>query len=205
MIALVLLLPLLAMPLTFSLAVISSHPDSDLFPQSSHTLEPRNGLYDTGHKFEPFVVRHVTLECFFNYNKTNYDCHLYLRFFDPNSVKQNNATSCHCVQRWPWNGTVLTRDPDDDSRDAQRLTCDTGPGHTSTDSIFEIAVWKFWGPFNFTAELSHTYHDDENFTHPWPTTRADARIQISHEYKHDKDIKLNTTGPIFAPVKSVID
>ncbi|KAL2257767.1 hypothetical protein VTK26DRAFT_9206 [Humicola hyalothermophila] len=66
------------------------------------------------------------------------------------------------------------------------------------ETSFKVAVSSFRSPSNFSLELVHRYHDDEDFTRPWdyPTTIALADLHICPEQRHGNMIYHYKPGPI---------
>lgn len=74
---------------------------------------------------------------------------------DPNSVRQNNVTSCSCIYKWSWDGK----------------TAGSGENNTYTESYsmcyeqlpvyFEMRIAAFNSSEDFALEMAHRYHDSE--------------------------------------------
>lgn len=74
---------------------------------------------------------------------------------DPNSVRQNNVTSCTCRQSWAWDGkTSIDQDPD--GLNTRLQTC-----WRDARTYFGAKLLIFQNARNFTLELAHNYKDDE--------------------------------------------
>ncbi|KAK0674292.1 hypothetical protein QBC41DRAFT_52758 [Cercophora samala] len=169
--------------------------------------------------FAPYQLTNITLECNRPNNKTNYSCAVDFTLHDPNSVRENNVTSCSCHHGWSWDGVNGSLG----AGDWQNPVAGYQLCWRDNSTYFTSSVPWFDHPGNFSLEVAHTYHDDENFTVPWdyPTTIATGEILIEYrdegdnkkkknkknKKKHQKNnnICLREAGPVNATVVGVLD
>lgn len=75
-------------------------------------------------------------------------------WFDPNSVKENNVTSCYCSYTWKWDGQTTTQGENNTFDGVNFLVCTN-----KYPSVFEMRINSFAGPSNLTLFMSHFYKD----------------------------------------------
>ncbi|KAK4650351.1 hypothetical protein QC762_706665 [Podospora pseudocomata] len=190
-------------------ALASAGPSSInyLHQLSAALVKPAKLVPTAQFNFAPYQVTNIALDCKRPNNKTNYSCELYFALHDPNSVRENNVTSCSCHHTWSWdgvNGSLSTTDWRTPVAGYQLCWRDDW-------TFFKSSVPSFEHPGNFSLEVAHTYHDDENFTVPWdyPTTIATGEVIIYEYYegvkKHGDEICLREMGPVNATVVGILD
>ncbi len=80
-----------------------------------------------------------------------------VNWFDPNSVKENNVTSCKCSYEWEWDGITQVAGSNNTFDPEAYFVCyDEAPA-----TVFEMRISQFGGPTNLTLEISHSYKDTE--------------------------------------------
>ncbi|KAK4179662.1 hypothetical protein QBC36DRAFT_308013 [Triangularia setosa] len=211
------LLALAVLPLMAS----STPPSINYLHQFSQNLVKPARLIDAAQfDFAPYQVTNITLDCKRPNTQSNYSCALdcnttpslsppifpcEVTLHDPNSVRENNVTSCSCHHGWSWDGVNGSLSSTDwRTPVASYQICWVGDS-----TYFKSSVQSFEHPGNFSLEVAHTYHDDENFTVPWdyPTTIATGAIIIEYEEKkhHKNKICVNEMGPVNATVVGILD
>ncbi|KAK4460509.1 hypothetical protein QBC42DRAFT_332298 [Cladorrhinum samala] len=166
--------------------------------------------------WDPFVVTNLSMTCQRPNSTVNYTCDFDFAFFDPNSVRENNVTSTSCHRTWSWDGVYRSGSIVD------FLAPPVSQGlcwwDSEDGSYFDASVTQFWHPQNFTLQLGHRYHDDQNFTIPWdwPITHAATGVymQLRTDFDEGKDGSLQKqmdklcfadSGPLDAVVFEVLD
>ncbi|KAK3357067.1 hypothetical protein B0T25DRAFT_566385 [Lasiosphaeria hispida] len=151
--------------------------------------------------FEPYELTNFCVDCIRSNTTADYSCGLKFDWYDPNSVKENNVTSCHCNSTWTWDG-VSSIGGDDNPLELPYLPC-----WEDDLSFFAMRMVGFMNPGNISIQLAHHYRDDENFTEPWvwPTTFALPTILLPEGEQNEKRISRYTKGPINATVVGLTD
>ncbi|KAK0732885.1 hypothetical protein B0T21DRAFT_385060 [Apiosordaria backusii] len=130
---------------------------SSLHQLSQALTKPAKLLDAAQFDFAPYQVTNITLDCQRPNAKTNYSCALDFTLHDPNSVRENNVTSCNCHHNWEWNGVNGSlRSTDWENPVAGYQLC-----WFDSTTFFKSSVPSFEHPGNFSVEVAHTYHDDE--------------------------------------------
>ncbi|RKU44227.1 hypothetical protein DL546_005435 [Coniochaeta pulveracea] len=166
-------------------------------------LEQRGTLMSAAQfNFLPFNLTNVGMECTRpNATAEMYDCELRFDWHDPNSVKENDITSCTCINKWSWDGYT------------------TSPGQKNTygadfsiclrdlPTFFEMRFSGFNSTQDFDLEIAHHYTDSENFSVPWnhPTTFATPSLHLPIIKREDTILRLYEAGPIYVNITGVSD
>ena len=82
-------------------------------------------------------------------------CTYVVEWFDPNSVKENNVTSCSCSYSWEWDGVTTAPGRNNTFDPLALLPC----YHKDQHAPFEMRVNNFESPNNLTLWISHLYKD----------------------------------------------
>ncbi len=77
---------------------------------------------------------------------------------DPNSVKENNVTSCTCIYKWSWDGETAAAG-EKNTYSASYSMC-----YKQLPVYFEMRIATFNSSEDFALEVAHRYHDSE-FVH----------------------------------------
>ncbi|CAK7218605.1 hypothetical protein SBRCBS47491_003561 [Sporothrix bragantina] len=120
-----------------------------------------------------------------------------VKWFDPNSVKENNVTACTCSYTWKWDGQTTIRG-DNNSFDAVDFVVCTN----QYPSVFEMRVNNFMGPSNLTLFMSHFYKDSTLWGAPYLYAQTWAMPNLSLSLQDSSDLYRNYTnvGPILANI-----
>ncbi|KAL1868241.1 hypothetical protein VTK73DRAFT_3768 [Phialemonium thermophilum] len=151
--------------------------------------------------FEPFLLQNIRLGCHRQSADELYSCKLKFYWHDPNSVRQNNVTSCTCSSEWVWDG-VTSANGENNNYTTEYVTCLNAP-----PSYFAMKFDSFDSAQNFTLDLAHRYKDSENFTAPYiyPTTFAMPTLRPWVIERSETTLELFEPGPIKAEVVGVSD
>ncbi|KAK1751780.1 hypothetical protein QBC47DRAFT_405797 [Echria macrotheca] len=150
-------------------------------------------------EFAPYELTNICLDCKRPNATANYGCEVKFDWHDPNSVRQNNVSSCACQYSWTWDG-VSVIGGDSDGSDVPYETC-----WKDERTYFEMALVTFEQPGNFTLKLAHHYKDSENFTAPWeyPTTFSRPNILLPVVDKTENQITLFTEGVVNGTINGI--
>lgn len=140
-------------------------------------LDRRNAFSeDAEFEFQPFSLTDVCLDCSRPDAQDLYACVLKctsrnnrpvengvpllteilaVEWSDPNSVRENNVSSCTCVSNWTWDG-VTTASGEKNTYDTQYAIC-----AEDESTYFEMKFVGFDSAENFTLEIAHHYKDDQ--------------------------------------------
>ncbi|KAK3302337.1 uncharacterized protein B0T15DRAFT_301686 [Chaetomium strumarium] len=152
--------------------------------------------------FAPWNITDLHILCNRPNTTADYTCNLTYHVFDPNSVRENKLTSGDCQIDWSWDGHTHHNADGDGSNPVVGYR----PCVNDQRTFIKSSVVNFWHPGNFTIEVVHHYHDNENFTYPWdyPTTFAHADILICEEQALQNTME-HRLPSIDAPVVGCLD
>lgn len=74
---------------------------------------------------------------------------------DPNSVRQNNVTSCSCIYKWSWDGETAGAGEKNTYSDSYTMCYKQLPVY------FEMRIAAFNSSEDFALEIAHRYHDSQ--------------------------------------------
>ncbi|KAK3379538.1 hypothetical protein B0T24DRAFT_717088 [Lasiosphaeria ovina] len=150
--------------------------------------------------FDPFQLTNICLDCVRLNTTAAFLCEAMFNWYDPNSIKENPVSSCVCNYTWAWDGVTGIGENGTEIDDGAYDLCWQGDM-----TYFEMRLVSFHTAENFTLELGHRYHDDENFTRPWdyPTTFAQIDLQLPLIEKAENKIKHYARGPVNATIYGI--
>lgn len=91
---------------------------------------------------------------------------------DPNSVKENNVTSCSCIYKWSWDGETVAAG-EKNIYSASYSMC-----YKQLPVYFEMRIAAFNSSEDFALEVAHRYHDSEFVDLVWQFREVVADIII---------------------------
>lgn len=74
---------------------------------------------------------------------------------DPNSVRENNITSCTCISKWTWDGHTPSKNEKNTYNDQYSMCLLARP------TFFEMRIAAFNSSQAIDLEIAHHYTDSE--------------------------------------------
>ncbi|EFX00307.1 hypothetical protein CMQ_7309 [Grosmannia clavigera kw1407] len=147
--------------------------------------------------FQPFELTDVCFACTRPNATVLFACNVQFDWFDPNSVKENNVTSCSCSYSWHWDGQAAANGANNTYDAVDFLVCSN---HHS--SLFEMRVNFFSDPTNLTLFMSHYYKDSSLWGAPYlyVQTWAMPILNLTRESRDNESMRYFKAGPILANI-----
>ncbi|KAH8910274.1 hypothetical protein BR93DRAFT_471157 [Coniochaeta sp. PMI_546] len=190
-------LSLVALPLAAAMPAATPH---DVHEAGAH-IQRAVLMNGSQFNFDPFNLTNIGMECARPTADDMYACELRFDWHDPNSVKENNVTSCSCIYKWSWDGETVAAG-EKNTYSASYSMC-----YKQLPVYFEMRIAAFNSSEDFALEVAHRYHDSENFTAPWdyPLTFAQPDIHLPLITREDNFFRLYDAGPVYANITAVSD
>lgn len=165
-------LGLVALPLAAAVPAATHHHA----PGADALLSHRAVLTEASQfNFQPFNLTNIGMQCARPSAADIYACELRCKlrpslprgrtvsndpftevdWHDPNSVRQNNVTSCSCIYKWSWDGKTTAAGRNNTYSDSYTMCYEQLPVY------FEMRMAGFNSSEDFAVEIAHRYHDSE--------------------------------------------